>query len=189
MKKKLHVSNSCTSNLLSRSELVALDARIGANASKWLEDNAPAARARIAQKTKGTRGRKAKVIRNPFLGYIGCFTYWGRYPVFALDIIEGVARLDWHDRPVESGGKSMPLSVRNIAVILEHLPIVTNEAVEDLLQLGERHSRRYVKAIELITPRMKECRPRSLYNEMEGIEPEQPPCDWRDQDELGPSNT
>ena len=78
----------------------------------------------------------------------------------------------------------MPLSVRNLVVILEHLPIVTNETVEDLLQLGERQSRRYVKAIELITPRMMECRPRSLYNEMEGVEPEQRPCDWRDQDEL-----
>ncbi len=79
----------------------------------------------------------------------------------------------------------MPLSVRNIVVILEHLPIVTNETVEDLLQLGERHSRRYVKAIELIIPRMMECRPRSLLNEMEGIEPEQNACEWEDGNELG----
>lgn len=180
MKKKLHASNSNTSNLLSRSELVALDAHIGANASKWLEDNAPAARARITQKTKGTRGRKAKVIPNPFFGYIGCFTCWGRYPVFALDIIEGVARLDWHDRPVESGGRSMPLSVRNLSVILESLPFVTNEAVQDLLQLGDRHARRYVKAIELIIPWMMKNRPGSLLEDMEGIKAEPQACSWED---------
>lgn len=170
--KKSHSSYNNTGGLLSHSELKALNARISANASKWLEDNTPASRVKITHKPKGTRGRKAKVILNPFFGYIGCFTCWGRYPVFALDIIEGVARLDWHDRPIESGGKSMPLSVRNLCVILESLPFVTNHAVEDLLQMGARHARRYVKSMDLIIPRMMKNRPVSLLDEMGSINTE-----------------
>ncbi len=77
----------------------------------------------------------------------------------------------------------MPLSVRNLAVILESLPIVSNEAVEDLFELGERHARRYVKAIELIIPSMMEKRPRSLRDEMDNVEPEQSDCDWLVQDD------
>ncbi|MBA2923355.1 response regulator transcription factor [Pseudomonas sp. P7] len=173
-----------TSDLLSPAEVEALNARIAANAEQWLADNAPKTRTKAPRKTKSERGRKPKIIVNPFYGFIGYTTYWGRYPVFAESVIEGVARLDWHDRPIGTGGKSMPLSVRNLAVIIESLPVVTNEAVEDLLRLGERHARRYVKAIELIIPSMMECRPRSLINEMDGIEPEPKACEWDDSDDL-----
>ncbi|NMY34166.1 helix-turn-helix domain-containing protein [Pseudomonas sp. WS 5412] len=173
-----------TSDLHSPAELEALNARIAANADQWLADNAPKTRTKAPRKPKSERGRKRKVIENPFYGFIGCTTYWGRYPVFALDIIEGIARLDWHDRTIGIGGKSMPLSVRNLVVILESLPVVTNEGVEDLLQLRERHARRYVKAIELIVPRMMESRPRSLINEMDGIESELKACEWDDGDDL-----
>ncbi|AZO83697.1 hypothetical protein BOO88_10530 [Stutzerimonas stutzeri] len=174
------------SNLLTSAELEALDARIAANADKWLLDNAPKLKekARIDRAPKRATGRKPKSIDNPFFGFIGCTTYWGRYPVFALDTIEGVARFDWHDRPIGVGGKSMPLSVRDLAVILESLAIVTTEAVMDILQLGDRHATRYVKAIELIIPWMMSERPRLLYREMEGIESEPKPCAWEDQDEL-----
>jgi hypothetical protein len=175
--------NTCTTRILTQSELKELDAHIAANANKWLEDNAPIVSAKIPRKPKSARGRTAKMILNPFFGFIGAYTYWERYPVFAQDIIDGVARLDWHDRPIGEGGKSMPLSVRNLAVILESLPIVTTEAVEDLLQLRERHARRYVKAIELIIPRMMKSRPRSLLYEMEDIEPEQKACEWEDGNE------
>lgn len=173
-----------TSGLLSPAELEALNTRFAANADQWLADNAPKTRTRTPRKPKSERGRKPKVIENPFYEFIGCTTYWGRYPVFAMDIIEGIARLDWHDRPTGIGGKSMPLSVRNLVVILESLQVVSNEGVEDLLQLGERHARRYVKAIELIVPRMMESRPRSLINEMDGIEPELKACEWDDGDDL-----
>lgn len=173
-----------STNLLSPAELEALNARISANADKWLANNAPKTRSKTERKLKSNRGAKPKMIENPFYGFIGCTTHWGRYPVFALDIIEGVARLDWHDRPTGIGGKSMPLSVRSLVVILESLPAITNETVEDLLQLRERHARRYVKAIELIIPRMMESRPQSLINEMEGIEPEPKSCAWEDWDEV-----
>ncbi|MBZ3664478.1 helix-turn-helix domain-containing protein [Pseudomonas monteilii] len=166
--------------LLSKSEFEALDARIRANADRWLEDNTPKNKSKVKRKAKINRGPKPRVVENPFYGFIGCATRWGRYPVFALDVIEGIARLDWHSRGIGATGKSMPLSVCNLTVILESLPIITNEAVEDLLQLGERHARRYFKAIELIVPWMMKSRPQSLINEMDGIDPEPKPCDWQD---------
>ncbi|EPJ9684118.1 response regulator transcription factor [Pseudomonas aeruginosa] len=185
-----HVSSSPSATeshpstkLLSPAELEALNVRISANADKWLADNAPKTKSKTERKPKSNRGKKPKIIDNPFYGFIGCTTDWGRYPVFAENIIEGVARLDWHDRPIGVGGKSTPLSVRNLVVILESLPVVTNETVEDLLQLGERHARRYVKAIELIVPWMMKIRPQSLINEMDGIEPEPKACKWNDCDD------
>ncbi|KAE9649529.1 helix-turn-helix domain-containing protein [Pseudomonas sp. PB106] len=174
--------NSNFDELLSAAVLNELDTRIGANASKWLKDNAPVAKSKKLRQAKGAVGRKPTRIQNPFYWFIGAKTEWERYPAFALDIIEGVARLDWHDRPAGQGGKSMPLSVRNLAVILESLPIVTTDTVQDLLQLEERHARRYVKAIELIIPWMLKSRPRSLFNEMESIEPDRQPCKWQDWD-------
>lgn len=66
----------------------------------------------IAEVTaKRGRGRPTKIITNLFHGYIGPTTYYGQYPHFAMDILEGIARLDWHDRPIGSGGSSKPLSV------------------------------------------------------------------------------
>ena len=171
-------------NLLSPAELEEISARFEASAIQWLKENAPTAKATTTRKPKSGLGRKPKSIVNPFYGFIGCTTHRGRYPVFAMDIIEGIARLDWHDRDIDVGGKSMPLSVRNLVLILESLSIVTNEVVEDLLQLGERHARRYVKAIELIMPWMMKSRPQDLINEMEGIEPEPKASEWDDGDNL-----
>jgi len=171
-------------DLLSPSELEEISARFEASAIQWLTENAPTAKTTTTRKAKSGLGRKPKSIVNPFYGFIGCTTHRGRYPVFAMDIIEGIARFDWHDRDIDVGGKSMPLSVCNLVLILECLSIVTNNAVEDLLQLRERHARRYVKAIELIIPRMMKSRPKSLYNEMEGIEPEPKACEWDDGDSL-----
>ena len=87
-----------------------------------------------------------------------------------MDIIEGIARLDWHDRPVGGGGKSMPLSVRNLTVILESLPVVSTTAVRELLRVEVRHSQRYVKAISLILHYMLKARPQTLVDEMAGMQ-------------------
>ncbi|WP_019411194.1 helix-turn-helix domain-containing protein [Pseudomonas psychrophila] len=179
-------ANDHASDLLSPAELKAMSVRFEANAAQWLTENAPTAIATTTtmRKPKSGLGRKPKSIVNPFYGFVGCTTHLGRYPVFAMDIIEGIARLDWHDRDIDVGGKSMPLSVRNLVLILESLSIVTNEVVEDLLQLRERHARRYVKAIELIMPWMMKSRPQDLINEMEGIEPEPEASEWDDGDNL-----
>ncbi|MBY8947155.1 helix-turn-helix domain-containing protein [Pseudomonas sp. SH10-3B] len=175
--KSLHFSD-----LLSSAGLEALNARIAANADQWLTDNAP--KTKRQRKPKGMSGPKPKAIDNPFYRFYGCLTDEGRYPDYAIDIIEGVVRLDWHDRPIGAGGKSMPLSKRHIAIIIECLPTITNEAVEDLLQLEERHARRYFRAIKLIIPRMVGNRPLFLRNEMEGIEPEPKPIKWENLDDL-----
>ncbi|WP_259698378.1 helix-turn-helix domain-containing protein [Pseudomonas fluorescens] len=156
--------------LLTAEELSAMSARIGANADQWLTDNAPVFSINNERKPKANRGPKPGVLVNPFYRFIGCTTEAGRYPDFALDVIEGIARLDQHHRDEGVGGKSMPLSVRNIALILESLPVITNESVEDFLQLKESHARRYFKAVSMIVPRMMECRPSSLIDEMNGNE-------------------
>jgi hypothetical protein len=173
-----------TPELLSPAELEVLNTRFAANAKKWLIENAPAPKTVSQRNLKNASGRKPKAIENPFYMYIGCMTDRGRYPVFALDIIEGIARLDWHGRAIGVGGKSTPLSVRRLAVILESLPVVTTDSVMDLLPLEARHASRYVNAMELIIPRMMECRPETLRNEMEGIEPEPKPYEWEDLDTL-----
>ena len=180
----LNLTSHHSSDLLSPATLEAMHARFEANAIQWLANNAPTTSTKPPREQRSASGRKPKVIANPFHALVGKNTYWGLYPVFAMDIIEGIARLDCHDRAIGQGGKSTPLSVRNLAIILESLPRITNEAVEDLLQLRERHARRYVKAVELIIPSMMESRPKSLYNEMEGIEPEPKACEWDDGDSL-----
>ena len=176
-------------DLLSPAELEPLNARFAANAKKWLIENAPAPKVVSEWNLKNASGRKPKAIENPFYMHIGCMTHWGRYPVFALDIIEGVARLDWHGRAIGVGGKSTPLSVRRLAVVLESLPVITTDSVMDLLRLETRHASRYVKAVELIIPQMMQCRPESLRNEMEGIKTEPKPCEWEDLDTLSAPST
>lgn len=186
----MHANNRPTdTNLLSATELHALDARIADSANQWLIKNTPTFHARLPRKQKNTTGPKPKVIINPFYGFIGAMTSWERYPRFAMDIIEGIARLDWHDRSKGAGGKSMPLSVHNLALILESLPTVTNESIEDLLELKERHARRYLTAIKLIIPRMMKSRPSALLDYMEGINSAQKTHDWEDSDDASTPST
>lgn len=167
--------------LLTTQQLNAMSARMGANADQWLEKNLKPTKPGKPKADKVSR-RPPKVIANPFAGYLMRLDDFGRgYPLFAMDIIEGIARLDWHDRAIGQGGVSKPLSVRRIITVLEWLPEITNVAVEDLLNLGERHARRYVKAAELAIPRMMKCRPDSLRYEMDGIEPPRKPCEWDDE--------
>lgn len=169
-----------SSNLLTPAELEALNARFSTNADQWLADKAATTKSKIKRKLKGNRGRKPKLIVNPFYGFIGPQTYWAPYPEFAMDIIEGVARLDWYGEREQQ----LPLSVAKINYILGTLPVITNEAVEDFLQLGERQARRYVKAVELIIPWMMKSRPQLLISEMDGIDFEPKACEWEDCDDV-----
>ncbi|MCK1794090.1 helix-turn-helix domain-containing protein [Pseudomonas violetae] len=167
--------------LLTKQELDSMSARMGANADQWLEKKLKPTKARKPKADKAIR-RPPKVVANPFAGYLMRLDDYQRcYPLFAMDIIEGIARLDWHNRDIGQGGVSKPLSVRRIITVLEWLPEITNEAVQDLLNLGERHARRYVKAVELAIPRMMKCRPDSLRFEMDGIEAPRKSCDWDDE--------
>lgn len=154
--------------LLTPEQIVELDRRIEARADALI---ASRQRAQPQAVTKTTsRGRPAKSISNPFFSFIGFGTSYERYPSFAMNVIEGIARLDWHDRPIGNGGKSMPLSVRNLVVILECLPVVSAAIVGALLRIELRHSQRYVKAIGMILPQMMRARPHSLVDEMAGMQ-------------------
>lgn len=168
-----------STNLLTAAELEALNARFSANANQWLADKTAKTKSKVERKPKGNRGRKPKLIVNPFYGFIGPKTYWAPYPEFAMDIIEGVARLDWYGEREQQ----LPLSVAKINYVLGTLPVITNEAVEDLLQLGDRQARRYVKAVELIIPWMMKSRPQLLISEMDGIDFEPKACEWEDCDD------
>lgn len=115
---------------------------------------------------KRGRGRPTKIITNLFHGFIGPTTDYGQYPTFAMDILAGIARLDWHDRPIGSGGSSKPLSVKRLVGILAELEVVSAASVMDQYRLGLRQSQRYVKAIELAMPYLLKSRPDDLSHEM-----------------------
>lgn len=127
----------------------------------------PAQSEAITATTKRGRGRPTKIINNPFEGFIGPTTDYGQYPHFASDIIEGIARLDWHDRPIGVGGSSKPLSVKHLFGILAQLTEITAASVGIFLSIGIRQAQRYVKAIELAMPYLMKSRPLCLASEMD----------------------
>lgn len=169
-------TNASAGQMLSTAQLAALSARVGANADRIIQTipaktRQPASIGEQQQPTKlasaTRRGRPAKRITNPFFGLIGPKTEHGRYPPFAMDIVEGIARLDWHDRPLGKGGSSKPLSVRSLMGILESVEEVTADSVAAIIRTKTRHAQRYVKAIELAMPFLMKARPKSLVFEMD----------------------
>lgn len=134
--------------MLSAAQLAALSVRIGANADRIIQTTPAKTRRpslsveRQEHSTKPAsitrRGRPAKRIANPFYGLIGPTTAYGRYPFFAQDTVEGIARLDWHDRPIGRGGSSKPLSVRSLMTILEAIEEVTTESVAEIIRTKTR---------------------------------------------------
>jgi len=133
-------------------------------------------------KPKRGRGRPTKLIDNPFYGFIGPTTNYGQYPHFAMDILEGIARLDWHDRPIDSGGSSKPLSVKRLVAILAELEVVSAAKVVDQYRVGLRQAQRYVKAIELAMLYLLRSCPNGLSHEMRhGFPKASRVHEWEDQ--------
>ncbi len=164
-------------HMLTASQLAELSQRIGKNADRLIQKRNQKTRNRAAPTTpernpSERRGRPAARIANPFAFVIGPTTAWGRYPEFAMDIIEGVARLDWHDRQEGSAEASRPLSVRTLMRLIESVEEITVATVADSTGLGQRHARRYVKALQLIIPRLLAASPHHLIEELET--PEKP---------------
>jgi len=132
---------------------------------------------------KRGRARPTKIIINLLHGFIGPTTDYGQYPSFAMDILEGIARLDWHDRPIGPGGSSKPLSVKRLVAILAELEVVSAATVMDQYRLGLRQAQRYVKAIELAMPYLIKSRPDALSHEMRYgfLKADTRVNDWEDQ--------
>jgi hypothetical protein len=160
---------------LTPDELQDLSRRLGANADKLIAQHIasranaskPSLSPTVGKNPAERRGRPPKQIPNQFYGFLGPTTIYGRYPFFAQDVVEGIARLDWHDRTIGKGGSSKPLSVRKLMVILEVVEVITTSDVSKILEIQARHAQRYVKAIELALPYLLRSRPSSLKYEMD----------------------
>lgn len=158
--------------MLTPAELAALSQRLAANADRLIASRSPKNHSTAKQQPKlktpdERRGRPPKRVQNPFAGHVGPTTEYGRYPAFALDIIEGIARLDWHDRKEGSLEASKPLSVRTLMELLASVDEVTTATVMELRGVNLRQAQRYVKAMELAMPRLLASRPSRLIAAME----------------------
>jgi hypothetical protein len=162
--------------------------------------------AELPEAPKRGRGRPKTIINNPFYGHLDPTDKYddllGRYPPWAMNVVEGIARLEWYDPPrakspmgisgaVEltdpSYQHAKPLSVSSIMCLLAALPVVTTEAVMEALQRKKRQAQRYVKALSMIIPRLMQCRPREVIAEMSGeVLPGKPWMDWEDLDTTPP---
>lgn len=142
-----------------------------------------AIRASFPSASRRGRGRPATVIVNPLQGFIGPTTEYGQYPAFAMDILEGIARLDWHDRPIGVGGSSKPLSVKRLVAILADLGVISAATAQNHYSLGLRQAQRYVKAIELAMPYLLKSCPASLVHEIHYgyVDGSGHPNNWTDQ--------
>lgn len=178
-------------HLLNATQLTDLNRRFGSRADALIEYHLKSVKARtpkaavIAEPAKlSKRGRPPKALANPFFGHLGRTSRYSRYPHFAMDIIAGIARLDWHSHGLDEVSK--PLSVRRLIWILEALEEVSAAAVGELLGIAKRHAQRYVKAIELALPWLMKCRSQSLIDDMEGILSVGLPMFWDDTNPVPP---
>ena len=158
--------------MLTASQLAELSQRVGTNADRLIQKRNQKTRNRATHDTpernpSERRGRPTARIANPFAFVFGPTTTWSRYPEFAMDVIEGVARLNWHDRQEGSAEASRPLSVRTLMRLIESVEEITVATVADSTGLGQRHARRYVKALQLIMPRLLAASPNHLIEELE----------------------
>lgn len=149
--------------MLTPSELKALDKRISASADRII--NKTVSTLAPVRKVKGA-GRKPASFVNTILPECLDVLYAGEdnWPLWADDILAGIARLDWY----REGERSIPLSARNILKCLAHLETIDSYSISHLLHIGERQSRRYYDACELTQKHMIDsfCREHVKYPEV-----------------------
>lgn len=158
--------------MLTPTQLAALSMNFAANADRLIEAHRKKRRSPASPVRKENpderRGRPAKKIINPFVGHIGPATDCDRYPDFAMDVVQGIARLDWHNRKENSTEASKPLSVRVLLNLLAFVDEISANSVSEYSGLGVRHAQRYVKAIDLMMPYLLASRPERLISAMDG---------------------
>lgn len=157
--------------MLTPTQLASLSLDIEANADRLIathqKKRPPHANPIRKRSPTERRGRPAKKISNRFVGHVGPSTEYDRYPDFAMDVVEGVARLDWHNRKENSTDTSKPLSVRLLMNLLAFVDEISTSSVADYSGLSPRHAQRYVKAIGLMMPHLLASRPERLIEAMD----------------------
>lgn len=152
---------------LSNSEVMRLEKAISKNADKLISDHYNSLKRKPViedvqeeTETKATKlGRKPAMLSNTIIDYIGKTTIYGLYPYWALDIIEGVARLDWDSKPTDSPNKSSPLSVKKLCLILSSQEEINTKEISLSFDIQERHARRYMQACKLMMPYLERSVP------------------------------
>jgi|GEM_PF-5340119 len=166
-----HRNTSNTGSLALPPELVELNEKLEAR-TRQLEQRFTRLSA-VSSKTSKL-GRKPRAIQNPVVGVFRRLAETTDqrhgYPTWADDVLQGVARLDWY-RPT---ARSIPLSVKRLARILDYLPVISTSAISTFLLLEERQARRYMTATELALPFLLKGIPQALMQEL------QAESDWLD---------
>lgn len=148
--------------MLTPSELKALDKRISANADKVIAGTVRT----LAPVRKARTGRKPSSFVNTILPECLDVLYAGEdnWPLWADDILAGIARLDWY----REGDRSIPLSALKILKCLAHLETIDSYSISHLLHIGERQAQRYYTACELAQKHMIDsfCRDHIAYPEV-----------------------
>lgn len=135
--------------MLTQQELKALEQRIAQNADKLVNS----AKKVVRKESKETRGRKSKQFHNKLLPVfqdlrLELFEFeedGNTWPLWIDDVFAGVSRLDWYRK----SERSVPLSTRSLKSIFESLEYIDSASISDLLNIGERQSRRYMQGSTL----------------------------------------
>lgn len=152
---------------LSNSEVMRLEKAISKNADKLISDHYKSLKRKpVIEETEQPKltklGRKPAMLSNIVIDYIGKTTIYGLYPYWALDIIEGVARLDWDSKPADSHLKSSPLSVKKLCLILSSQEEINTKEISLSFDIQERHARRYMQACKLMMPYLERSIPNKV---------------------------
>lgn len=152
--------------LLSPEEIKRLDKVFSKNADKLIANHYKSlsrkAALEVVTEDINKLGRKPMMLTNTVIDYIGKTSTYGLYPVWALDIIEGVARLDWDSKPTDSPLKSSMLSVKNLCLILSSCEEISTKRISLALDMKERHAQRYLKACRLMMPYLEKSIPKKV---------------------------
>ncbi|WP_208733635.1 hypothetical protein [Pseudomonas duriflava] len=139
---------------LSVRKLIKLLIHLPVLSTQCISSLSKAERIRTPIQKSSPKGRKPTQISNPLYGA----QVLREYPLWADDILQGVARLDWY----RTTGRSIPLSVRKLIKLLIHLPVLSTQCISSLLLLEERQARRYLEALKLALPFLLKSMPENL---------------------------
>lgn len=92
------------------------------------------------------------------------FTLYSRW---CLDIVEGIARLNWY-RP---DGDQFPLSVKKILTILQRCPQIDKYTICSIYRFQERQARRYVLACKMAIQHLMKVVPVNVKAKMDAAVP------------------